>query len=378
MKPIRNWLFSRNADLLLLFAPVWLTWVFCFAVPREWLGADLPIWVWVVFVLGIDVSHVWSTLFRTYMDREEFHNHRDLLVYTPLVCFGICFFIAAASQLWFWRTLAYFALFHFIRQQYGFMALYRARSRHFSPPKRFSDSWMIYLSMLYPVLCWHLTADRYFSWFVDGDFLTLGILPGTLSVNLDAVRWFLAQFGNSIYWLLFLLWFVEEVMVHRRTQTPMPWGKITWILTTAFNWYLGIVYFNSDLAFTVTNVVAHGIPYIVLVFFYVERKKTIRREPGTSLGGRFTRGFWIRVAAMSALILAFAMFEEFLWDMLLYRDYAVFFEALVDYPMAVVGSPLAQAAALALLSVPQTTHYVVDGFIWKRGPKNPHLKAVLS
>ncbi len=224
------------------------------------------------------------------------------------------------------------------------------------------------------MLYWHLASDRYFSWFVEGDFLTFGMLPA----NLESVRWFLAHVGNSIYWLLFLLWFVEQIVVHRSTGKAMPWGKITWILTTAFNWYLGIVYFNSDLAFTVTNVVAHGVPYIVLVFFYVERKKVIRREHRPSLKGRFTSGSWIRLAAMAALILAFATFEEFLWDMLLYRDYAAFFEAIVRYPMAVVDSPIAQAVALALLSVPQTTHYIVDGFIWKRGPKNPHLKAVLS
>ena len=360
--------------MLLLFLPVWLTWVFCFAAPREWLSAEIPIWVFVVFVLGIDVSHVWSTLFRTYLDREEFRHHRDLLIYTPLACFAVCFSIAASSQLWFWRILAYVALFHFVRQQFGFMRLYATRRRESSPCKRLNDSWMIYLSMLYPVLYWHLASDRYFSWFVEGDFLSFGLLP----IDLESVRWVLDHFGNSFYWLLFLCWFAEEVIVHRRTGKAMPWGKITWILTTAFNWYLGIVYFNSDLAFTVTNVVAHGIPYIVLVFFYVERKKVIRHTPRPPRNGRFTRGFWIRSAGMAAAILAFATFEEFLWDMLLYRDYSAFFESISRYPMAVLDSPIAQALALALLSVPQTTHYVVDGFIWKRGPKNPDLKAILS
>ena len=374
MQSVRNWLFSKKADLLLLFLPVWLTWGFCFVAPQSWLSAAIPIWVFVVFVLGIDVSHVWSTIFRTYLDREEFRRHRSLLLYSPLVCFTICFLIAAISQLWFWRILTYVAIFHFVRQQFGFMRLYATRRRESSTFKYLNDSWMIYFSMLYPIVYWHLISDRYFSWFVDGGFLTFELF----SIDRQSVQWILDHLGNSFYWLLFLCWFIEEVVIHKRTGIAMPWGKIAWMLTTAFNWYLGIVYFNSDLAFTVTNVVAHGIPYIVLVLFYVERKKVIKQPSRFSSNDQFTRNFWIRSAGMITLILVFATFEEFLWDMLLYRDYSKFFETILKYPIAVLDNSITQALALALHSVPQATHYIVDGFIWKRSQKNPDLKAILS
>ena len=39
-------------------------------------------------------------------------------------------------------------------------------------------------------------------------------------------------------------------------------------ITTALCWHVGIITFNSDYAFTVTNVVIHGIPYLVLVYWY--------------------------------------------------------------------------------------------------------------
>ena len=77
------WLFSRSIDLCVLGMPVWTTWAICFALPEQVIKSDLPLWVWAVFIVGIDVSHFWSTLFRTYLDREEFGSHRDLLLRAP-------------------------------------------------------------------------------------------------------------------------------------------------------------------------------------------------------------------------------------------------------------------------------------------------------
>ncbi len=65
------------------------------------------------------------------------------------------------------------------------------------------------------------------------------------------------------------------------------------------------------------------------------------------------------------LIAGFAYLEEGLWDGLVWREHgAVFgwFQALPD---------VSRAAWLAwlvpLLALPQSTHYVLDGFIWRRG-----------
>ena len=115
-----RWLFSRSIDLLVLFLPVWITWVVCFALPDQMLERALPLWVWAVFIVGVDVSHVWSTLFRTYLDREEFASHRTVLIRTPILAFCLFFAIAGFSSLWFWRVMAYLALFHFVKQQYGY------------------------------------------------------------------------------------------------------------------------------------------------------------------------------------------------------------------------------------------------------------------
>ncbi len=344
-----NWLFSKKHDLLILFFPVWLCWVGAFSLPEEIRGIEAPLWVWVVFVLGIDVSHVWSTLFRTYLDKEEFKNHRKTLITAPLLGFLLAFVLASISIFWFWRVLAYVALFHFIKQQYGFMRIYKAKAKDFKK-QWLKDDFIIYLSMLYPVLFWHLGPHRDFSWFMTGDFITSPSLLGSA----------LLPIFNVLFFLLIGLWFIQELA----TSTKLPIGKVLWVLTTAGNWYIGIVHFNSDVIFTITNVVAHGVPYVALILFYQKGK--------TSFTGVST---YLPMAVIVS-ILALAMVEEYFWDLLVNQEKKAFFSSFLPY----FESPISWiwvAFFTALLSLPQITHYIIDGFIWKNNKANPYLKKIL-
>jgi hypothetical protein len=362
MKP-KIWLFSTPIDVLGLGLPVWLTWLVCFLLPESFLHQPLPLWMWVVFILGIDVSHVWSTIFRTYLDGEEFRRHHKVLIFTPLLVFAILFTVALYSTLWFWRVMAYMALHHFIKQQYGFLAIYRAKYG-LKKMKIFSDKWVIYLAMLYPVVFWHLDGKREFNWFVKGDFFVF---------NHQYIDSILLIF-NYLYWLILACWLIEEINQTRKNQTPIAWGKILWMLTTAGNWYLGIVYFNSDVAFSLTNVVAHGIPYLTLIFVYVERKKIIKRpNVGHSIGK-----IAFNILMMILIVLLLALTEEYFWDLWLNRQKTDFFGQFLVYPIPLLQNPIFQAAALALLSIPQVSHYIIDGYIWKGGAKNPDLRAILN
>ena len=362
-KNSHKWLFGRWTDLLVLFVPVWVVWVICFQLPSEVVEREVPLWVWVVIVIGIDVSHVWTTIYRTYLDKEEFNNHKRLLLYAPVIVFVFFYSVAAISQTVFWTILAYLALYHFVKQQYGFLRLYKSKFGRRGSRSILKDEWMIYLSMLYPVLYWHFSPARDFEWFVEGDFLLASnFLSASLFHDVTAV-------ANIVYWLLIGAWVLQEIL---SDFGNIPVGKILWLVTTAGNWYIGIIYFNSDLVFTVTNVVAHGIPYIALVFFYVERKKEIKQEKRLSPGKLISH---IGVMLLGVLVLAFG--EEYLWDMFLYRDNEAFFGTVLPFFMEAFSNKWAQAFAFALLTIPQATHYILDGFIWKGNAKNPYLKKVL-
>ncbi|MEM8567049.1 MAG: hypothetical protein AAGF85_11350 [Bacteroidota bacterium] len=334
--------------------------------PTTWHEHEVPIWFWIVIIIGIDVSHVWSTIFRTYLDKDEFQRHKKLLIIAPLIAVFVFFLAAAVSINTFWTVLAYLALYHFIKQQYGFMRLYQARYGKVDVRKSLSDKFVIYLGMLYPVFYWHLNTQRKFSWFVDGDFFNINALTDSFAPVVPFVN----TIGTTIYLIVLAFWLIQEIYIHQKNQLSFPLGKVLWVMTTAFNWFLGIVYFNSDFAFSLTNVVAHGIPYMALMFFYVERKKqTVQRIPI----GKIT----VQVTFMLMVVLMLAFGEEYLWDMLVYRENENLFTRLFDYPFNQVTSTVATALALALLSVPQVTHYILDGFIWKANKKNPYVKKVL-
>lgn len=356
------WLFSKTIDLLVLYLPVWLCWVVLACLPESVVQADIPLWVWVIFVLGIDVGHVWSTLFRTYLDREEFANHRTLLLLAPVVSFLAVALLAWWSTFWFWRLLAYIALFHFVKQQYGFLALYKAKAGDFGVSKIFNDKAVLYMATLYPVLYWHLNEDVAFNWFVQEDFVSLRPwLPEMANAWTQ-----IFSVTHVLYGLVLLAWLCEEGYCAKRWQ----WGKILWMGTTALNWYGGIVYFNSDLVFTVSNVVAHGVPYVALLVYYQHHKQQLRTLRAPS------RWRWALLIVPTVLILAWV--EEYCWDRWLFNERASFFGVVGDYSTALLQDSVYQAIAFGLLTLPQLTHYIIDGFIWRSNEQNPYVKAIFK
>ena len=356
----RNWLFSKSTDLWILFAPVWLSWVVAFLLPEQIIHEDISIWVFVVIIIGLDVSHVWSTIFRTYLDKEEFNNHRSLLIASPILAFVSSFALASVSFQLFWRVLAYVALFHFVKQQFGFMRIYKARNGDFRK-KLISDNFVIYLSMLFPIAFWHLNLNREFSWFTAGDFIQLNLPEHWVN--------YFNLIGTILYFLIIGFWLLEELIHSKKSNSNLPIGKILWTITTAGNWFIGIVYFNSDLIFTITNVVAHGVPYIALIVFYEHRKSNFS-------GRKWSKNLLRATGTIVLIALILALGEEYLWDVLVYRDNPQFFASVIDYPFE-LPSRFWRTVGLALLSLPQITHYILDRYIWKSNEKNPHLKEIL-
>lgn len=352
------WLFGRYKDLMLLFIPVWVIWGVLFFLPSHILVQDIPLWLWVVFILGIDVTHVWSTIFRTYLDREEFKNNKTVLILAPAVAFILLWGLAREDISYFWRSLAYLAVFHFMKQQYGFFALYTAKAKVVQHHRVFKDKAVLYFSMLYPLLFWHL-SDRNFVWFVAGDFLQASVhYPWRLVIE-------------SVYWVAMIGWLTEELLLIKHKINPLSLGRILWLFTTVFNWYLGIVFFNSDVAFTLTNVIAHGVPYLALIIIYQIKKDKFK--------GIFTSKKAIGiVVSIIVLSFTFAFTEEYLWDMLVNREKGDFFTSVFSYPMDTAASSQWQILAIVLLSLPQVTHYILDGFIWKMNAANPHVKHLIT
>lgn len=335
----QTWIRSAKYDLSFIIAPSFLAVLLLFFFPESWLWSnEMPNWAWFAMVLMIDVSHVYSSLYRTYFDKISLQKHKKLLFFTPIWVVLVAGSIHYFSEAVFWRLAAYLAVYHFIRQQYGFLKLY-TRTEGIKQ----IDIWMIYTVTVFPMLYWHLSEPRNFMWFTAKDFL--------FYTNQN-----LADLLKYVFWILVIIYYFLAVKEYLQTrQINLP--KTLLILSTMLTWYLGIVYFNGDMAFTMLNVVAHGVPYMALVYA-AEQKKSYKKT-----------GFWkllfsnFGVFIFIGILFALAYIEEGFWNGFVWHEYDEFF---AFFPSINLTDNLWLSSIIALLSMPQLTHYILDGYIWKR------------
>jgi hypothetical protein len=349
------WLFSRNVDLTVFLGSAAVS--FAALGVGALTGAlhdETPGWAWIPAVILCDVAHVWSTGFRTYLDPAERRARPWLLALVPLLGLAASVGLLAVGELVFWRALAYLAIFHFVRQQYGWVSLYRARAGEKGRLGRVVDTAAIYAATVWPLLHWHTHLPRRFSWFVPHDVVALpaAVMPIATVLYVAALGAYAARAVS--------LWL-------RGAANP---GKDVVVVTTAAAWYVGIVAFDSDYAFTVTNVFMHGIPYFALVYVHTRARHArapvggAAPEPG--LADRLTRSVPIYLGAL--WLVAFA--EELVWDRAVWHDHGWLFGEAWD-----VGA--LKLIVVPLLALPQLTHYVLDGFIWRRR-SNPSVAGLVD
>lgn len=332
------WINKAKTDLIFIIGPSFfvLAIVFLFQNYITEIENKYSFYTWLFLIVFIDVAHVYATLFKTYFVADEFKKNKKRLLFLPAICFTIGVILFSFGSLVFWSFLAYVAVFHFIRQQYGFMRLY-SRNEEKTKFSVLIDNITIYISTGYPMLYWFFSSERKFNWFIENEFFRFHNI-------------FIIQ---SLFWIYItiMIVFVSYTICKSVQQKFFNMPKNAIILGTALSWYFGIVYFNNDLIFTLLNVVSHGIPYMALVYFReIETKKNIDL-------GFFKYLKKYNVLFIYILILVIIAFtEEFLWEILVWNE---------NFSIRIFDFSSWQFFIVPLLSVPQFTHYLLDGFIWK-------------
>ncbi|TGL61025.1 hypothetical protein [Leptospira sarikeiensis] len=367
----QSWIISRSFDLSWFISPGLIAVVLVLAADffgfpnnishgsSRTSGNALPPWLWLLLIPGVDVSHVYSTIFRAYLDKEVWNRKKVLLALTPVLCFVGALVLYSFGKLFFWGVMAYLAVFHFIRQQYGFLSLY---ARAEKGRERFSFIWdkiFLYLITGLPVLYWHVAPEgRQFEWFMEGDFYQF---PNRI----------IASLTHLTFWICILIYSCIQAYLVLKKET-ISTGKLLLLFNTACVWYVGIVLLNDDFAFTLTNVINHGIPYMALVFAYADFRKD---QLPSSLYYSFKRGA-LAILPFVLLLLAFAFSEEWLWDSFVWREHPNLFGN-VSVIKAELGIGL-EGILVPIFFLPQFTHYILDGFLWKGGKENSELVGFLG
>jgi hypothetical protein len=249
------------------------------------------------------------------------------------------------GELVFWRALAYLAIFHFVRQQHGWIMLYRARGGE--TRGRWIDSIAIYAATLWPLAYWHAHAPMRIDWFVAGDIVPLPQIVATLTF--------------PIYVIALGTYLVRAIWKYMHGAGTL--GKDIVVATTAIAWLTGIVIFGSDYAFTVTNVFMHGIPYFFLVFVTTRKSHEAIIERAAPVFARSV--FWFL-----GIVWMIAYGEELIWDRAIWQERPWLFGAAWDVESL-------KWILVPMLALPQLTHYLLDAFLWKR-KQNPDVRALVQ
>jgi len=332
------WIDKPKTDIFFILVPSFfvVAVVFLFHKSLKDIEANYSFYTWLFLIVFIDVAHVYATLFKTYFVPKEFRKRRDLLILLPIVCFVIGIILFSFGSVFFWSVLAYIAVFHFIRQQYGFMRLY-SRKEVKTKWSVFIDNLIIYTATVYPMLFWFFSSPRRFNWFTEKDFIHF-----ENQLLLEILGW--------IYGLIVVFYMLRTLyMTIKIHYFNIPKNAI--IIGTFLSWYFGIVYFNNDLVFTLLNVISHGIPYIALIYLNeINKKQDVDLGVLNSIKG--FRGILLFIGFLFAI----AFFEEFFWEVFVWNE---------QFSWNDFDFSNWQFLLVPLLTVPQFTHYLLDGFIWK-------------
>ncbi len=247
------WIHKSKTDFWLILFPAFFVLGIVF-VFQDWLAKiqdDYSFYTWLFLIVFIDVAHVYATLFKTYFVKREFKKQKKLFIGLPVICFLIGLVLFGFGSEVFWSVLAYVAVFHFVRQQYGFVRLY-ARKEEKTKINRYSDALIIYTATIYPMLYWFFSSPRAFNWFVEKEFFRY---ESRFLINV-----------SSIIYILVILFYLCRVLYIYLKMKHFNIPKNLIILGTLLSWFFGIVYFNNDLVFTLLNVVSHGVPYMAVIY----------------------------------------------------------------------------------------------------------------
>ncbi|MEK7390054.1 MAG: hypothetical protein AAB036_10185 [Elusimicrobiota bacterium] len=351
---MRHWIVSAPFDLGFVLGPAMAATAAVLLIPALQ-SPQLPLWGWIVVTLSVDVAHTWTTLYVTYLDPEAYGRRKSLFLCVPLACLAAGALAYAVGTSFAVKVYTYAAVWHFVRQQYGFMRFYKRVRREREALDAWIDGAAVYAATLYPVFYWHCEPARSTAaWFATRGFFNL---PET---------WLPA--GRCLYASALILFVLRQGFLLVRGR-DVNWGKAGVIVTTAAAWYTGMVALNSTFAFLIAIGITHGIPYYALVWLYGHRKWS--GDPS------WRRLLFAKSLAGVLLFLSIAWIISYVemgvLSALTGSHTGAYFELTREFPISAGSS----AVLLPVLFMFQTTHYVLDAYIWRLNAANPNLEGLI-
>lgn len=315
-----RWIISRPVDLSLVIGSSLAGYLYLLLYVALQLPAS---WLWWFWSVGFDGTHIFATVSRTYLDRQERQRHGPMLFGALLVFFAVGpLLVLAGLKLVLAILVGVWAYFHVVKQHYGFLMLYKVKNRDLAPSDNTLDARFLVVM---------LVAPPFLRFFVQHP-EELGI-PARFALSRLIPFSEFAIYAGAAAILLAYLW---------RLRTTSQWNVPKLLLLTGIaplHWLT--FHYLSWQAAVPTVTIVHNLQYHALVWFYNRNRYSVTDAPG-------------RYGAIPAAVTR---------SLLLYAVMGIAFSLLYRVP----GFHLGRASDLAfgLFCGFGLTHYYLDSKIWR-------------
>jgi hypothetical protein len=245
--------------------------------------------------------------------------------------------------------LAYVAVFHFIKQQVGFILLYDKTTENINSLKFISkkiDTLLTWIITGFPFLYWMMNYESIsLNWFIPWEYIFISrLVPQTELI------WI-------IYIISILIYIIFQILLIFRWVKVNP-IKYLYILWTAYIWFNGMVVYNSIIVFGFWNILLHGLNYYGIIIGSTYQNRNYGKLIQTM------KNFWIvflSITIISSLLLL-GYIEEFFWDQFVWREKTIIFS---DFFYNIWYDQTILTIIVSILWSIQLTHYILDRYIWR-------------
>lgn len=278
----------------------------------------------ILFVL-FDHFHVYTGIGIALVFPEQWKGRELFYLGFPVLCFAVYSGLFALSAEVFALVYAYASIFHFSRQQVGWMRATGRRGTSFASWESALDDLAIYFAT-FGFVAYRVFDRPGATWFVEGDLGFASFLPSNLILGLVLAV-------NAAY-------LIRQFVVAIKHRYVNLSKNLIWF-STFLVWGLSFAAFKTvTVAAIALIVVHHAAPFIMLSFFYVRHR---RREGRRSYFGPLAF-VTIAVAALILSSMEQAVLAE--WSLFNYFSSLRFLEP--------------------FLATIATYHYAIDSFFWRQ------------
>lgn len=302
--------------------------------------------------LIVDRAHLWATAPLTFLDRQTMRESWGFYV-LGLLALSVTAIQCTIMGGWadaFWGSIVlYWGAFHIIRQHYGFLRLYQARSGLRAPRLIGAELGCLYCGTLFPYL-----LNLQMGWAErgqEGQAFRLVILappPIVVWIVLAAFLYFTARL-------------LGEVRQRIQRGLEVGWLPLTFLALAVSNfWVAALGPGRTSLLVGIIFITSfHNLQYLGLVW-YVGRRRQASLEPAS-----WNRALFAHPVVFIAFVTAGSLLYVFLQGLL---------------PMArslFVEHPAEMHLVYNLILATAYAHYLFDGRLWQMRA-NPRLRAELG